>query len=193
MGRGRTRDPVAASRILDAAFTLMSAEGRLSVSMDEIAGHAGVGKQTIYRWWPSRGALAIDALLRATLDATPFPDTGDTYADLDSHLEMVAEMFASPSGRMIKGIVGDAQRDQHAAADFVTRFWEPRRTLSRRCLRHGIATGQVRSDIDLDLVLDAIYGPLWVRLLIDHAAIDIASAHGALALIWPSVRAFDAG
>lgn len=185
MTRGRPRDVDARDRILDAAFRLLSAPDRGEVRIDDIAAEAKVGKQTIYRWWPSRDAVAIDALLRGTLHATPFPDTGSTRDDLRAHLRMVAAMFSSSTGALIKTTVGEAQRDDAATAEFQQRFWAPRRELSAACLRRGIERGEVREGIDVELALDALYGPLWIRLLFGHLPITAATADGCLEVVWP--------
>jgi AcrR family transcriptional regulator len=183
MPRGRTRDLAAHDRILDATFELLSSPERGTIRIDDIAEAAKVGKQTIYRWWPSRDAVAMAALLRGTLSATPFPDTGDAHDDFHTHLRLVAELFASPVGALIRNVVGDAQRSPIAESDFLTGFWAPRRALSVACLERGIARGQVRAD-----VLDALYGPMWTRLLFQHAPLTPSFAGEILALVWPQVR-----
>ena len=80
--RGPHRDPEVHQRILDATLTLIGEQGPSRVTVDEIAAHAGVGKQTIYRWWPSKSALAIDALEAAFEASSPFPQTGTAYEDI---------------------------------------------------------------------------------------------------------------
>jgi AcrR family transcriptional regulator len=187
MPRGRARDLEAHDRILDATFALLSSPERCEVRIDDIAAAANVGKQTIYRWWPSRDAVAIDALLRGTMNATPFNDTGDTKRDLGDHLRKVARLFSSPTGSLIKNVVGDAQRNTQASEDFIKRFWNPRRELSKARLQRGIESGQVRPDIDIELCLDALYGPLWTRLIFGHLQITPKVADQSLALIWPQL------
>lgn len=184
---GRDRDLDARDRILDATFRLLSAPDRTDVSVVDIARAACVGKQTIYRWWPTREDLTVDALLQASLDATPFPDTGDTRADLTTHLESVADLFASRTGELVKQVVAGALVDPRAAGTFVRRFWQPRRELSTACLARGVADGQVRSGLDAETVLDALYGPLWVCLLLGHRPIERSIAAATIALVWPGV------
>jgi AcrR family transcriptional regulator len=188
MPRGRTRDLAAHDRILDATFELLSSPNRSAIRIDDIAEAANVGKQTIYRWWPSRESVAMAALLRGTLSATPFPDTGSTHDDFETHLRLVAELFASPVGALIRGVVGDAQDSPTSAADFLSGFWAPRRVLSVACLARGIARGDVRPDVDVELVLDALYGPLWTRLLLGHQPVTPEFAAAILGLVWPQVR-----
>ena len=189
MGRGRTRDEDARQRILTAAFRLVGEEGPARVRIDAIAEAAGVGKQTIYRWWPTRTAVVMDALVHQTIAETPFPDTGDTRADLRTHLQSVVRLFRSPTGCVIREVVADAQADATVAAEFRDRFWQPRRDLSAGCLRAGMARGQVRQDLPVETALDAIYGVLWVRLLIGHRALDRRVVDQVLHVTWPGLAA----
>ena len=77
---------------------------------------------------------------------------------------------------MIRELVAASQADPSIAEEFRQRFWVPRRVLSRARLRRGIELGQVRGDIDTEVVLDALYGLLWVRLLIGHAPLKTRDA-----------------
>ena len=142
MGRGRTRDEDARDRILEAAFRLVGEEGPARVRIDAIAEAAGVGKQTIYRWWPTKTAVVMEALVTQTMAETPFPDTGDARADLRVHLRSVIRVFRSPTGCVIRELVAEAQGDPAVAEEFRARFWQPRRELSTACLRGGIARGR---------------------------------------------------
>jgi AcrR family transcriptional regulator len=189
MGRGRTRDEDAQRRILDAAFRLVGEQGPAQVRIDAIAQAAGVGKQTIYRWWPTKTAVVMDALVQQTMAETPFPDTGDARADLRTHLQSVVRVFRSPTGCVIRELVAEGQADPAVAEEFRSRFWQPRRDLSTACLRAGIARGQVRDDLPLETTLDAIYGVLWVRLLIGHRALDRRAVDQVLDVVWPGVAA----
>jgi AcrR family transcriptional regulator len=187
MGRGRTRDEDARQRILDAAFRLVGEEGPAKVRIDAIAEAAGVGKQTIYRWWPTKTAVVMDALVQQTMAETPFPDTGDTRADLRTHMQAVIRLFRSPTGSVIREVVAEAQADPSVAEEFRARFWQPRRDLSTACLKAGIARGQVREDLPLETALDAIYGVLWVRLLIGHRKLDRLVLDQILDVVWRGI------
>jgi AcrR family transcriptional regulator len=187
MGRGRTRDEDARDRILAAAFRLVGEEGPAKVRIDAIAEAAGVGKQTIYRWWPTKTAVVMEALVTQTMAETPFPDTGDTRTDLRGHLLSVVRVFRSPTGCVIRELVAEGQGDPAVAEEFRARFWQPRRELSTACLRRGIARGEVRKDVPLETALDAIYGVLWVRLLIGHRALDRRVVDQILDVTWPGI------
>jgi len=187
MGRGRTRDENARQRILDAAFRLVGEQGPARVRIDAIAEAAGVGKQTIYRWWPTKTAVVLDALVQKTMAETPFPDTGDARADLRAHMHSVVRLFRSPTGCVIRELVAEGQADPSVAEEFRARFWQPRRELSNACIRAGMARGQIREDLPVETALDAIYGVLWVRLLIGHRALDRRAVDQILDVVWPGM------
>src|SRR3954451_22458532 len=189
MPRGRTRDTDAQRRILDATIELLGTQGNGQVRMDDIAAAAGVGKQTIYRWWPSKHAVVIDALLDRSTKDTPFTDSGDARRDLRRHMRGVVRVFASPTGALIRELVAESQVDDRIAGEFVERFWQPRRDLSTAFLLRAIDRGEVRGDIDVEAALDAIYSPLWTRLLIGHGPVDNRVVDDILAIVWPGLAA----
>jgi len=188
MPRGRQRDEDARQRILQAAFELVGSENPGTVTINDIAAGADVAKQTIYRWWPSRTAVVLDALVTGTMQATPFPETADLQNDFQRHLKGVIKLFNSPTGSLIRELLAEAQTDDLIAAEFRERFWAPRRQLSHDRLKRGIALGQIREDLDHEIVLDAIYGPLWTRLLIGHLAMAPSDAGRIVNAIWPGIE-----
>jgi AcrR family transcriptional regulator len=189
MARGRPRDLDAKQRIVDATVELLTGDTHQEVTIDAIAAAAGVGKQTIYRWWPSRNAVVIDALLEASLGATPFANSGDPRRDFRDHLRRVARLFASPTGKLIRELVADAQRSSACSKDFIERFWNPRRAVARGAMTMAMNAGDVRNDIDVEMALDLLYGPLWERLLIGHQPVTTKFADLILTTVWPGLTA----
>ena len=188
MPRGRTRDEAAERRVLDAAFELVATTAPGKVSINDIAKAADVAKQTIYRWWPSRTAVILDALVVGTMKATPFRESDDIRADFEAHLRTVIRLFNSPTGQIVREMLGEAQTNPAIAEEFKERFWQPRRDLSQARLERGIELGHVREDIDHEIVLDAIYGPLWTRLTIGHLPLTSADAARITSAIWPGIQ-----
>lgn len=169
---GRRRNPAAQDAILDATFDLLRTEGIGRVTIDAIAEAAGVGRQTIYRWWPSKGALAADAMARGAQLIVPSRDTGSLPADLTSFL---ADSFAGLDdpgvARVLRQLAAAAQHDQHAArvlADFTAQ----RRAVLRAVLERARARGELSPKADLEMLVDMAYGVLWYRLLVGHAPLD---------------------
>ncbi|HEX6393558.1 MAG TPA: TetR/AcrR family transcriptional regulator [Acidimicrobiales bacterium] len=182
----RTRDPEARRRVLDSARDLVSERGPRAVSVDEIAAAAGVGKQTIYRWWPSKSAVIMDALAEIT-DPVPAHLPESTYEAIRIQMRRVATMFSSHNGDLIREVVADAQGDPALAEDFRDRFFAHRRARGAATLAEGKRTGELRPDLDVEDAVDLLYAPLWLRLIVGHRQNSPAAADRILALAWPGL------
>ncbi len=132
------------------------------MTVDEIATSAGVGKQTIYRLWPSGSAVIIDALIELT-DPVPTQMPESIYEAVRLQMRRVAKMFASTNGELIRELAADAQGDSALADDFRKRFFGHRRARGAETLIEGMSKGELRPDLDIDIALDILYGPLWLR------------------------------
>ncbi|MGA5816737.1 TetR/AcrR family transcriptional regulator C-terminal ligand-binding domain-containing protein [Kitasatospora sp. NPDC094028] len=173
---GRRRNEAAHRAILDAALSLLAAADGTPVTIDAIARTAGVGKQTVYRWWPSKGAVLLDALTdRADQDVTG-PDTGDLRADLRT---FVATTFDAAqrdtTASALRAVAREAARDPHLA-DLMRSFTAARRDALRALLARGRERGELGPDTDLDLIADQVYGVFWYRFLLGHAPLEAATA-----------------
>ena len=171
--RGRPRSEKARKAVLDAAAELLLARGLSAVSMDAVAERAGVSKATIYRWWPTKETLALDALY-SEWDARPHPrDTGSLRSDLLALLRPWARLASSrPYGRVIAALVTEAQTDPVFAAEYRHRVVEPRRDQARAIFRRAIERGEIPADTKIEVALDLLYGPLYHRLLHGHAPLN---------------------
>ncbi len=172
MAVARTRDEDAAKRILDATRTLVAEHGPSGATISEIASAAGVARQTIYRWWPSRTALVTAALVDMTDAGMPYRATGDLVGDLRHHMRSVAATFAGPAGALIKELVAEAQSDPEAAAAFRSTFFDHRREQARAFFTSATSAGQLDPGEDLDALIYALYSPLWLALLVGHEDLD---------------------
>lgn len=186
---GPKRDLEAQRRILDATASLLADHGPRRVSINDIAAAAGVGKQTIYRWWPSKSAVVIDALERQVAAVHPPPDTGSAREDIRLQMRRVAAMFTSPTGAVIRELVAEAQGDEHVAEELRRRFVAERRRRSAAVVRAGIERGELRPDLDVETVIDLLYAPLWFRLLIGHEPLSRRAADRLLDHVWPALVA----
>jgi AcrR family transcriptional regulator len=169
--RGRPRSEQARNAILDAAAELLLAHGLEAVSMDAVAQRADVSKATIYRWWPTKETLALEALYHEWEPARRSPrDTGSLRADLLSLLRpWVRRVRARPYGRVIAALVTEANTDPDFAEQYRARFVQPRREPARALFRRAIDRGEIPADTDIEVALDLIYGPIYHRLLHGHA------------------------
>jgi AcrR family transcriptional regulator len=172
--RGRPRSEKAREAVLTAAAELLLARGLGAVSMDTVAERAGVSKATIYRWWPTKETLALDALYHEWAAARPAAsDTGSLRGDLLSLLRPWVRLVSKrPYGRVIAALVAEAQTDPGFAALYRDRFVEPRRAQARPILQHAIERGELPATTDVELALDLLYGPLYHRLLHGHAPLN---------------------
>lgn len=155
---------------LEAASELMLEAGPGAVSMDAVAERAGVSKATIYRWWPSKERLALDALYETWADAQgPVPDTGSLRGDLLALTRPWVRLLASrPFGRVITALLVQVQSDPEFAEEYRARFVEPRRDQAREIFARAISRGEVPAGTNVEVALDLLYGPVYHRLLHGH-------------------------
>lgn len=168
--RGRPRDEVARKRILDAALELVEAQGFGATTTDAIAERAGASKATIYRWWPNKAAVLMEALREAVAQESPFPDTGSLREDIRIQLRNFVKLLTGRRGRIFKAFVAAAQNDPEVAETFRAVWIAPRRAIAKAALERHRGR-EMRVDVDVDLLMDAIYGPLYFRLLAGHRAL----------------------
>jgi AcrR family transcriptional regulator len=169
--RGRPRSERSRLAILSAASELMLERGLSEISMDAVAERAGASKATIYRWWPSKELLVLDALLSEWATGTPDAvDTGSLRGDLHALvLPWIRQLTARPYGRVISALVARAQIDPRFAEEYRSHFVALRREPARHALGRAIERGEVPAGTDLDAALDLLYGPFYHRLLHGHA------------------------
>ncbi len=164
---GVSRSEWARSAILGAAAQLLDEVGFASMTIEEVAARAGAGKATIYRRWPTKGTLAMDAMMAEIDPAAPFPDTGSVIEDFRLQLRAVARVFNRPRIRhTLTGVVFEAQNDPRLRNAFVERYMNPRRDQARAVIKRGIARGEIRANFDEGVLFDQLYGALYFRLLV---------------------------
>jgi AcrR family transcriptional regulator len=170
--RGRPRSDEARRSILRAARELLEENGPAGVTIEGIAARAGVGRPTIYRWWPDRHAVAMAALMESE-PVGPGPRKASAPLDsLQRQLRHVVAVFGTPVGRTVAAMIASADMDSELAKSFRNHFILARRAEGRELLREAIARGDVRPDANVEIALDMIYGALFFRLLMGHARLD---------------------
>lgn len=167
---GNRRNEASRRAILRAAFELASESGYGSLSIEGIAARARVGKQTIYRWWASKGAVLIDALLmmsESPAGEQELPDTGNLAADLKAVLRATSAELADPGfDRILRALTSEILHDPELAAAYAERLDAPMQEMKKRRLRKAQQQGELPLDLDLDLALDLIWSPLFRRWLL---------------------------
>ncbi|MFG1995087.1 TetR/AcrR family transcriptional regulator [Actinoplanes sp. NPDC048988] len=179
--------------ILGAARDLVSELGYAKVSVEAIAARAGVGKQTIYRWWPSKGAVIFDAFLALSEqgEVIALPDTGDLEADLRTVMRATVAEFADPAfAAPIRAFNLEIIADPALTAQYRERLAAPVDEAKKERLRSAQRAGQLAADADLDLVLEVLYAPLYQRWLLGTGPLTPEYAD---ALVEITLRAFPGG
>jgi AcrR family transcriptional regulator len=169
---GRPRSEQTRKAVLRATSELMHEVGLRVMTTEEIAGRCGASKATIYKWWPNKYAVAIEALLSEMFVESDDPDTGSVREDFRLTLRGMMRFYNSPSGRVYTQILAEAQFDPQIAAELSDRLVGPRRRLGRTILERGIARGELRADIDPEAAIDLMFGAAIYRLVAGHASMD---------------------
>ncbi|MCP3817562.1 TetR/AcrR family transcriptional regulator [Streptomyces sp. A3M-1-3] len=171
--------------ILDAVLALVGEVGYNKLTIEAIAARAGVGKQTIYRWWPSKAAVLLDASLALAGDAETegewagFPDTGDLAADLKYVLRATVDEFNNEKyDAPARALTAAGATDPELGRKFTEQLLEPQLALYEQRLRSAQQAGQVAEDADLRIALEMLLGPLTHRWLhrtapLSHAYTDL--------------------
>ena len=164
-GRGRPRDPSTDARITAAAAELMLQRGFDRTTVDDVAAHAGVGKATVYRRWPSKEDLAVAAMETLYSTEMPEPDTGSIVTDLAEGYRSVLMFVSTTEGAAyLRTSIAESVRDERIAALYRAST-ERREAQSRRTFERAIERGEVRADIDIDTAVQWLGGLLAVRAI----------------------------
>jgi AcrR family transcriptional regulator len=163
---GRPRSEAARRAILRSTLRLLQRTGFNDLSIEAIASDANVGKATVYRWWPNKGALVVDAFSSSVRKQLLFPDTGSVYSDMSLQMSHLLQLFRSRRGQIVAALIGGGQTDPELIRAFRERFVRPRRLEAYATLRRGVDRGELSADADFDLILDSLYGAVYMRFLI---------------------------
>jgi AcrR family transcriptional regulator len=154
---------------------MLMSEGSADLTFERVAREAGVSKTTLYKWWPSRGALALDGYFHAVEATLAFDDTGDIRADLLSQLRAFAAVMTGTSGgRVLLELIGQAQTDPDLSAALRVHYSSERRRLAGERLQAAQGAGQILPDRDVQVMVDQLWGAVYNRLLVPGPPIDDA-------------------
>ena len=174
---GRRRNEAARAAILDATVDLLQSGGLNALTIEAVAQVAGVGRQTIYRWWPSKGAMLAEAMGLQAAAVVPPHDSGSFEADLTTFWADSFRSLQDPGLRRgLQDLAAAAQHDEHVA-EALAGFTAQRRDALRAVLQRGVDQGRLSPAADLDILVDLAYGFLWYRLLVGHRPLNQQAAH----------------
>jgi AcrR family transcriptional regulator len=170
---GRPRDARATEAILRAALSLGVEDGFDGLTIEGIAARAGVGKTTIYRRWPDVWTVVVEAVMAEVSQIAPVLERTTARESFRASMKLVAKAFRGKTGKLLRPLVGRAQFDESLRGAISQRWLLERRRSSRGIVRRAIESGELRADLDPDIVLDALYGPLYHRLLLPYDGTDV--------------------
>ncbi len=176
---GRPRDARTTQAILRAALKLGMESGFDALTVEGIAARAGVGKATIYRRWPNVWAIVADAVLSDVARIAPIQQRATARESLRASMRLAARSFRGRQGEILRPLIGRAQVDETLHKALIERWLLARRQISREIVRRGVGSGELRPGLDPDIVLDALYGPLYHRLLLPYngEGVDLSDAY----------------
>ena len=184
--RGRPVSVTSRHAVLTTAVDLLDERGFTAFTVDEVARRSRVSKATIYKHWTGGFDVAVDAYGRTVTDAVPVIATGDVVGDLTDQIRRLAEFYASPRGRVVAQLLAAGTGQDNGGALLHDKFFAARRADTAALIEQGITDGQLRGDLDPELVIDLLFGPIVFRLLNGLGPLDRT---GAAALATLALRA----
>ena len=189
---GRPRDLQSREAILVATMQLLDRVAVGELAIEAVAREARVSKATIYRWWASRAALVIDAFMASHVSNTPMPAGLDPRSALASHLTSLATYFRGRAGKLVVQIVSEGQSDPQLLGLFHDCFVENRRKLVQSVFEDGQRGGIFRTDIAARWAVEALYAPIYRRLMFgmpldDSFVTDLTRALDLYCLVRPGI------
>ncbi|WLH10820.1 TetR/AcrR family transcriptional regulator [Pseudomonas hefeiensis] len=172
MPTGRPRSEATRRLILDAAISLLQDKSIQAISIEAIAREAGVSKATIYRWWESKASVVIDAFIEQHLVKTTLPRGMRPREAITHHFRSFVTQYSGWPGRLVAQIVAEGQSDPTIHRVFRERFHYGRRAVVREMLEEWKKSGDISKGADVEVLMDLIYGPVYMRLMIGHAPLD---------------------
>lgn len=186
--RGRPRSEHSHEAILDAVLRLLEAEGYGALTIEGVARHAGVGKQTIYRWWKCKAELVLEAYANHAASKLPVPDRGSLRADLEAYLTAGFKRLTDITAPVMRGLMADAVHDDEFRAVLLSAFISKRTDSLKQMFERAIGRGELAPATDLEFACELIYGPMWYRLLLRNGKLDARFARQLTASVMAAVK-----
>jgi AcrR family transcriptional regulator len=176
MVAGRPRSEDCRQRILAAARDLLEERGLRALTIEAIAERAGTSKVTLYRWWSHKAAIVLEAILAETSPIMPYRQMASPLESLRNQMRTFARFLNGRWGKLLVGVVAEGVLDEEIGRLYRDHWVNPRRDDARLLLGRAIEAGELPKDTDVQVLLDALFGPLHYRFLVKHAALTPAFA-----------------
>jgi AcrR family transcriptional regulator len=174
--RARGRPPANAATahdaILDAVYELLQKKSVRDLTIEEVAKRAGVGKPTIYRWWPSKAALVMDMFEERVAPQFRLSDADTAEATIRRNVRVLIRLLNGFFGKVSAEIIAEGQSEQDVLREYRERYVLKRRAFSHDVIQRAKASGEFRQAVDPQLLIDMIYAPIYYRLLVRHENLD---------------------
>ncbi|HWI85420.1 MAG TPA: TetR/AcrR family transcriptional regulator [Sphingomonas sp.] len=183
-GGGRPRSEATRRLILTTTLKLLENETLQSITIEAIAKEAGVSKATIYRWWDSKASIVIEAFIEHHIVKTPMRrdiPPGEAVVD---HLRHLIEQYSGFPGRIVAQILSEGQSDPVIAREFRERFHYGRRAIVRETMEEWRRSGDIDPSTNVEMLMDVLYAPVYMRLLLGHAPLDEKFAEDLPAFVY---------
>ena len=174
--------------IIDTVFEDLLEYGFRAVTVESISAKTGIAKTSIYRRWPNKAAMVMEAFLLKVGPGNEFPRKPSYVESIRLQMLALAKAFRGPFGAMIKALLGEAQFDAELAEAFRTRWITPRREAAKKVLQSAIRNKELRPDVNLDQALDALYGWLYYRLMIGSGPLSDACVREIFSAVLDGLR-----
>ncbi|MCU1260853.1 MAG: Transcriptional regulator, TetR family [Bryobacterales bacterium] len=181
--KGRPRDQHADTKILEAALRLLERHGFRAVTLEGIAEEAGVARTTVYRRWPNKAAVVMDAFLTQVAPGIAFPEHPVAVERLRLQMQLLARAFRQGPGLLIRSLIAEAQFDEELRAAVHHGWIAKRRASAKAIIADAILAGELPNDVNADALLDTLYGGLYYWLLIDHEVLTEAYVDSLFATV----------
>jgi AcrR family transcriptional regulator len=176
-GRGRRPAEDVRSDVIRTVGEILLRDGLAGLTFERVARQSGVSKTTLYKWWPSAGALALEGYFHTVEITLAFLDTGDIRADITAQLRsFITLMTTTPAGPLLTQLIGQSQTDKDLAADYRRLYSSHRRQLAADRLTAAQRTGQIRLSVDVQVLVDQLWGAVYHRLLVPDELVTDAFA-----------------
>jgi AcrR family transcriptional regulator len=180
---GRPRSEASESAVITATKRLLARNLVRDISIEAISRESGVAKATIYRWWASKLDLIIDAFLDEITVTTPFRKKESYLASIKDQVRRLVKQYGGPDGEVLRQIIAECQGDPRGLELLFQRFLGPRREAAGVTIKQAKCNGEIALDLPDDSIIDLIYGPIYYRLMLQHAPLDDVFANELLSFV----------
>ncbi len=171
-GRPVGASAVAHERILDAVQSLLEEKTFQDLTMEEVARRAGVGKPTLYKWWPSKAALVLDLFQERLVAPLNVPEELTTEEKIRAQALGAIRLLNGFLGKVSREIIAAGQSDPDVLRQYREIYLSGRRAITREWIEAAKAKGEMRAEADPEMLIDLIYGPIYYRLLMGHQPLN---------------------